>query len=241
MAQVRSVGVRSPPRHGWPRGLVLQALGGPLWRMSGPSGSGPSGLLLAIRVGRAVAAAHWARWRFGSVARSLRPTGSASLLVLLLLLLLLCLCFAPAVHLAGAVPFASRRAGLAVWFACVVVLFWFCCVAVGLLFCLSLVAFVALFFCVVVVVVSFLLSPRFLPALPVFVSGFLARGCRRGRVTRRLTRAHRPALYIHACPARPSYATAPAGRLGRGCRMMHRVASVVCLPFCINVLNYNFY
>jgi len=137
---------------------------------------------------------------------------------------------------AGAVLFAPRRAGSAVWVTWLVVLFRFCCVGVGFLFCLSLVAVVAFF-----VVVSVLLSPRFSPALPVFVFGFLARGCRRGRVTRRLTRAHRPALYIHACPARPSYATAPAGRLGRGCRMMHRVASVVCLPFCINVLNYNFY
>jgi len=140
---------------------------------------------------------------------------------------------------AGAVLFAPRRAGSAVWVTWLVVLFRFCCVGVGFLFCLSLVAVVAflLWFRL-----SCLLGFR-LPSIGVlvFVFGFLARGCRRSRVTRRLTRAHRPALYIHACPARPSYATAPAGRLGRGCRMMHRVASVVCLPFCINVLNYNFY
>ena len=46
-------------------------------------------------------------------------------------------------------------------------LFWFGFVS---LFCLSLVAVVAFF-----VVVSVLLSPRFSPALPVFVFGFLAR------------------------------------------------------------------
>ena len=117
------------------------------------------------------------------------------------------------------------------FFRIVRVLFCLCCVAV----CFGLVLFLCsasplLLLLRFFVVVSVLLSPRFSPALPVFVFGFLARGCRRGRVTRRLTRAHRPALYIHACPARPSYATAPAGRLGRGCRMMHRVASVVCLP-----------
>ena len=122
---------------------------------------------------------------------------------------------------AGAVLFAPRRAGSAVWVTWLVVLFRFCCVGVGFLFCLSLVAVVAF-----LVVVSVLSSSRFSPALSVFVFGFLARVpvagvasvCRSPRPGATVVYARPPAgaIHVHACPARPSCVAAPAGRLGMG-------------------------